>query len=141
MMAFSTGSSSSPSSEINVTPLIDVLLVLMIIFMVVAPATPRGLDSSIPRGKAAAPAALPPVVVRLLAGAKGQQLRYQVGQADVEADALPGRLRAMFAVRQDRTTFVQADRRLSYQEVALVVSQAREAGAGAVVLSGLRPGE
>jgi biopolymer transport protein ExbD len=45
----------------------------------------------------------------------------------------------MFAVRQDRTTFVQADRSLSYQEVADVVSQARQAGAGAVVLSGLHP--
>jgi biopolymer transport protein TolR len=140
-MAFSSGSSSSLSSEINVTPLIDVLLVLMIIFMVVAPATPLGLDSSIPQGKAASPVAPPPVVVRLLAGAKGQQLRYQVEQTDVEADALPGRLRAMFAARQDRTAFVQADRSLSYQEVARVVSQAREAGAAAVVLSGLRPGE
>jgi biopolymer transport protein ExbD len=140
-MAFSSGSSSSPSSEINVTPLIDVLLVLMIIFMVVAPVTPSGLDSSIPQGKSAAPAALPPVVVRLLAGAEGQLARYEVGQTDVSADALPGRLRAMFAVRQDRTAFVQADRSLSYQEVAQVVSEAREAGAGAVVLSGLRAGE
>jgi biopolymer transport protein ExbD len=139
-MAFSSGSSSSPSSEINVTPLIDVLLVLMIIFMVVAPVTPSGLDSSIPQGKSAAPAALPPVVVRLLAGAEGQHARYEVGQTDVSADALSGRLRAMFAVRQDRTAFVQADRSLSYQEVAQVVSEAREAGAGAVVLSGLRAG-
>jgi biopolymer transport protein ExbD len=138
-MAFSAGSSASQSSEINVTPLIDVLLVLMIIFMVVAPATPRGLDSSLPQGKSAAAAVLPPVVVRLLAGAAGQPARYEVGQTDVSADALPGRLRAMFAVRQDRTTFVQADRSLSYQEVADVVSQARQAGAGAVVLSGLHP--
>jgi biopolymer transport protein ExbD len=138
-MAFSSGSSSAPSSEINVTPLIDVLLVLMIIFMVVAPVTPRGLDSSIPQETSAGNAALPPVVVRLLAGVQGQPARYEVGQAAVEADALPGRLRAMFALRQDRTTFVQADRSLSYQDVAQVVSEAREAGAGAVVLSGLHP--
>jgi biopolymer transport protein ExbD len=57
----------------------------------------------------------------------------------VERDALQGRLRAMFAVRQDRTAFVQADRSLSYHDVAQVVSEVREAGAGAVVLSGLHP--
>jgi biopolymer transport protein ExbD len=138
-MEFSAASSSSQSSEINVTPLIDVLLVLMIIFMVVAPATPRGLDSSIPQGKSAAPSALPPVVVRLLAGTAGRSAQYEVGSTTVERDALQGRLRAMFAVRQDRTAFVQADRSLSYHDVAQVVSEVREAGAGAVVLSGLHP--
>jgi biopolymer transport protein ExbD len=45
----------------------------------------------------------------------------------------------MFAARQDRTIFVEADRELDYREVAEVVSQAHEAGAGAVVLSRLRP--
>jgi len=133
-MAFTTASSASPSSEINVTPLIDILLVLLIIFMVVAPVTPRGLGSSIPQGKAEA--GLPPVVVRVLAG---QPARYQIGREDVAYSALPMRLSAMFAARQDRTIFVEADRSLNYREVAEVVGDARAAGAGAVVLSGLRP--
>ncbi len=133
-MAFNSASSSSPSSEINVTPLIDILLVLLIVFMVVAPAVPRGLDSSIPQGKAEA--GLPPVVVRVLAG---EPARYQIGREDVAYHALPMRLSAMFAVRQDRTIFVEADRNLQYRDVAEVVSEARAAGAGAVVLSGLRP--
>ncbi len=136
-MAFSAASSSSQTSEINVTPLIDVLLVLLIIFMVVLPVAPHGLESSLPQGKATEPVALPPVVVRLLTGDRGQSARYQVAGAELPAGALTARLQSMFALRQDRTVFIQADRRLSYQAVADVVSDARSAGAGAIVLGGL----
>jgi biopolymer transport protein TolR len=139
-MAFAT-SSFSHSAEINVTPLIDVLLVLLIIFMVIAPTPRRGLDSSIPQGKAATPSALPPVVVRLLKGDAEQPVRYQLGGRGVERDvvyaSLPLQMRSLFAVRQDRTLFIEADRSLSYQPVAEVISQARQAGAAAVVISGL----
>ncbi len=137
-MAFAAASSTT-SSEINVTPLIDVLLVLMIIFMVIVPNRPQGLNSSIPQGQATATAAPPPVVVRLLANGAGQAPRYQIAREDVAYDALPMRLHALFAMREDRTIFVEADRSLGYREVANVVSEAREAGAGSVVLSGLRP--
>ena len=135
-MAFSA--SSSPSSAINVTPLIDVLLVLLVIFMVIAPVTPVGLDSSIPQGKPASVAALPPVVVRLLATEDGHPASIEVSRTAVSPDTLQGQLRAMFDVRQDRTVFIEADRSLSYREVAHVVGEARQAGAGAVVLRGLQ---
>jgi biopolymer transport protein TolR len=138
-MAFSAASSSSPSSEINVTPLIDVLLVLLVIFMVVAPVTPSGLESAIPQGKPASAESLPPVVVRLLASTEGGSTRFEVGSSAGSAELLPVRMRAMFAARQDRTVFIEADRSLSYREVARVVGEAREAGAGAIVLRGLQP--
>ena len=135
-MAFAA-SSSSYSSEINVTPLIDVLLVLLIIFMVVAPVTPRGLDSSIPQGKASPANTLAPVVLRLLSSEADHSTRYEIARQDIPQGDLAQRLRGMFAIREDRSIFIQADRKLSYSEVALAVSDAREAGAGAVVLSGL----
>jgi biopolymer transport protein ExbD len=134
------GASSSQSCEINVTPLIDVLLVLLIIFMVIAPAPRLGLDSSIPQGQAATVSA-PPMVVRLIAGGLDGSVRYQIGEQgrerDVAYEALPEQMRALFAVRQQRTVFVEADRDLSYERVAEVVGLARREGAGAVVLNGL----
>lgn len=136
-MAFSAGT-ASPSSGINVTPLIDVLLVLLVIFMVVAPVRPFGLNSSISQGKSIAGVALPPVVVRLLAGEGRQSVRVEVGHEAIAADEVVGRLRGMLAMRQDRTVFIEAERSLSYREVAAVVGAAREAGAGSVVLRSLQ---
>jgi biopolymer transport protein TolR len=129
--------SASASAEINVTPLIDVLLVLLIIFMVITPIVPRGLDSSVPQALSASAPALPPIVVRLLGPAPNQPVRYFVAQQETPYAALGPSLRSLFAVRQDRTLFLEADRALSYQQVAAVVSAARRAGAGAIVLSGI----
>jgi biopolymer transport protein ExbD len=134
----SFASVSSPSSEINVTPLIDVLLVLLIIFMVMVPVVPRGLESSLPKGAATAGSLLP-IQVRLIAGDAIQPVRYRIGSRDLAFAELQPSLRALFAVRQDRTLYVAADRSLSFRQVAEVVGAGHRAGAGAIVLSGPRP--
>jgi biopolymer transport protein ExbD len=133
-MAFSAGSTSSQSSEINVTPLIDVLLVLLIIFMVIVPIAPRGLDSSIPQSKATTAAALGPVTVQILGSDPTLPALYRIDGRMVAAAELQPLLRSMFAVRQSRTLFVEADRGLSYQQVAAVVGEGRAAGAEQVSL-------
>ena len=85
-MAFATGSSSTPSAEINVTPLIDVLLVLLIIFMVLVPMVPRGLNSSIPQGNAVPVASPSPLVVRIAAGTANSGPTYRIEQQDIGLD-------------------------------------------------------
>ena len=143
-MAFISGSSSVPSSEINVTPLIDVLLVLLIIFMMIVPVTPRGLSSEIPQGRASAEVSTQPVSVRVLRNSApgGQvryegELRYEVDGQPVAPSALGGTLRGRLAKRSRRMVWVTADADVTYRVVAEVVSQAQGAGAQTVGLGRL----
>ena len=132
-----SGGSPGNSAEINVTPLIDVLLVLLIIFMVIVPLKPLGLRSSIPQGKPSEAQVLPPVVLRVLARKASGEVAYEVSGKQVASAELEPTLLAMFAAREDHTLFVEADRELSFQPVAEVIGRARKVGAGMVALGGL----
>ena len=135
-MAFSGSSSSStPSSEINVTPLIDVLLVLLIIFMVIVPQAPLGLSSQVPQSRASEPRTAP---VRVsVAGATGGDLRYEVEGRAIPRSQLTAELRGRLAMRAVRGVYITASPGVGYQIVAEVVSQANVAGAGSVALGRL----
>ena len=138
-MAFSTTGTSGGeglSSEINVTPLIDVLLVLLIIFMVIVPAMPHGLKSSIPSNDAAAvvdPSADRAILVEVKQGQTTVQ--YFVDGVVVEsAEEVSPRLHEILSRRSLRQVLLKADAKLDFGVIAGVIDAGKAAGVESIGL-------
>jgi biopolymer transport protein ExbD len=119
------GRRSMPSAlgEINVTPLVDVVLVLLLVFMVTAPMMSRGIDVSLPT------ADVPNRSddVRLVVSINAQE-RIYVGDQPVNIVLLEDRLRALMEGRPSKVVYLNADERLRYGKVIEVVDKMKRAG-------------
>jgi biopolymer transport protein ExbD len=113
--------------EINVTPMIDVLLVLLIIFMVIAPAMPHGLGAALPQ-RTSNPNPDSAIVVQIMSTQNGLP-SYRINQNDVSIDELGNRLNAIFSVRGEKVMFVKADDKLEFSTIAKVMDIGKGAGA------------
>jgi len=138
-MAFDNGAGSSSSmSQINVTPLVDVMLVLLVIFMVTAPILQQGVSVDLPQAKAGALSGKDEQLV--VSVTKGGQI--YLNDTTLSAGDLESKLRAIAAERPDGQVFVRADQSVPYGQVVRVMAAIKSAGirrVGMVTL--LPPGE
>jgi biopolymer transport protein ExbD len=123
--------SKGPSAQINMTPLIDVLLVLLIIFMVITPLKPVGLEARVLQDSKE-PAS--PADQRALVVTVRDDGGVAINSENFGAGEWPERLRAALARRADRTVFFTASGGMEFQWVARAIDEARTAGAGNVGL-------
>jgi biopolymer transport protein ExbD len=133
-MAMLTSGSGRFSSDINVTPLIDVLLVLLIIFMIIVPVTPKGLSAVVPQPPKSDAPSNPDTVVLSVVDAGGGKTAYRINQDSVAKSDLLARLTAIYANRAQRVLFVKGDEDVNFAQVAEVIDMGHSAGVDSVGL-------
>jgi biopolymer transport protein ExbD/biopolymer transport protein TolR len=124
-MAMSTGGGTGggPQSDINMTPMIDVLLVLLIIFLVIQPALQKGIKVEVPSVRQAVTTEQPEQVVLRV----GPGPTYFVNGTRVERDEIAPALRSVLEGSADRVVFVNGSERVTYGQVVEAMDEARRA--------------
>ncbi len=135
-MSMTTGARSGPAADINVTPLIDVLLVLLIIFMVILPQHSLGELAQIPQPNPDNRVMSPetPVVIQLKDA--GQRPDLTINQKQVKWADLEASLQAIYRAREDHVAFLKGDPEIDFTFVAEAVDISHRAGAVRIGLMG-----
>jgi len=127
-MSMGGGSTGGAVSDMNVTPLIDVLLVLLIIFMVIQPTTPKGLNTLVPQPPKDQKQDQPndrTIVVQVLN--TGAIPTYKINDQTFPKDQLATELTKIYETRQEKVMFVRGDRDLNFGSIADVIGFGKQA--------------
>jgi|SRR5262245_22894081 len=115
-----------PRADINVTPFIDILLVLLVIFMTLSPTIPSGLKANIPEQPPPDPQ--PPAPENVIVLNMDRNGVIKINQNEVQASHLMEELQGIFKTRSDRTIFVLGDKDLLFSDMAWLMDAAKGAG-------------
>jgi biopolymer transport protein TolR len=131
-MAFTSGGSGGLTNEINVTPMIDVLLVLLIIFMLVVPMSRKAIDLQLPDPNDQQQSANPPpqIVLEVLPGGK-----FLLNKSPLDKTNLASKLKETYDPRPEKIIFVKGDPKAKYSEVIFAMDVARGAGVKVIGVS------
>ena len=123
-MSGSPTKSRMAMSEINITPMVDVMLVLLIIFMVTTPMMQQGIDIDLPEvASSGTPTTDEPFILEIRRNKK-----LYVGETEVRIGVLSEKLKAIFSSRKNKQIYLQADRNVDYGLVAEAMGEIRAAG-------------
>ena len=130
-MAFKSGNDQKPVSEINVTPLVDVMLVLLVIFMVTAPMMFNGINLNLPKTKKSKPVQINEEIIILSISATGE---YFIGKDLIAKSELVQSLNRLLSRAKKKTVFLRADKDLKYGVVAKSMSLLKSGGINQISL-------
>ena len=133
------GYAGTSLAEINVVPLVDVMLVLLIIFMVTAPMMQQGLTVNLPQLRRASPVTSQPIYVTIPANFADTRI-VRIGDDEVRVDILHERVRQAILPRDDKSLFLRMDASVTAQNMMDVVAQLKQAGVDKIGIT-TRPDE
>ena len=123
-MGSSGGSSRMVLSEINVTPLVDVMLVLLIMFMVTAPLMQQGIEVDLPKTSSSGVSLNEDPFLLVISADR----KIKAGETPISIEGLTEKLKSIFQTRKNKQIYIQADKKVDYGFVAEIMADVRAAG-------------
>jgi biopolymer transport protein TolR len=133
-MSMQVGTKGGPKSDINITPYIDILLVLLIIFMVITPVRQMDLDVKVPQTSDDQDKKNAPIDPNVIVVSVGESAQIAINQEPTTIAQLGSKLQEIYSKRANKNMFVSASAKLPYGDVVRVIDIAKGAGVGDVGL-------